>query len=155
VKISDSGFSIFESSDMKQLPHLLRRFAGTGLSEIKKQDYTWFFGFWSNLQICTEGSRRLISLQGVVVTSQDHDRKFGRPSTIDAAARAAIETQNKKINDCQVADFTSDLSLFFDDGIQLQFLSLSSGYQSWRASDGTAEVVCQGGGNIVVFEGKN
>lgn len=124
---------------------------GKNLTAVKNRQLGWVFSLGPNLSITTESYWRLLSSERIEVTSDDEGKQYGLPAPINAAERVCTLVNTKKIQRYSIAEISSDLTLFFDDGIQLQFLNLSSGYESWQASNGTIEVICQGGGNLVVF----
>jgi hypothetical protein len=46
---------------------------------------------------------------------------------------------------------TGDLFVSFGDRLHLQFLQMSCGYESWRATSKHGKSICTGGGEIVYF----
>ena len=121
---------------------------GKRLKEAAKQDYTWSFTFSDGGWIVTESGWRLVATDGIAVTSKDHGHVFGLASPVDAGAQVHLAVGAKKIEAVQVADRTSDLILVFEEGVSLEFLNLSCGYESWRAQHGSEEVICMGGGQL-------
>ncbi len=113
-----------------------------------KQDFTWSFTFSDGATISTESGWRLITSEGVRVTSQDHGQRFGLPEPIDALARVVAATEGKKVRKCRLAERTSDLALDFEGEVTLQFLNLSCGFESWKAHYRSETIICMGGGEI-------
>ena len=132
----------------------LKWLVGNSLIAVRKQDYTWFFDFKDGAWIATESNWRLISPEAIVVTAEDHGHKFGLPQPIDAINRIFALTNGHPLESYEIAGVTSDLTLFFENGASIQFLNLSCGYESWRAGNAVAEVVCLGGGGLSFFEEK-
>jgi hypothetical protein len=124
---------------------------GKRLKEAAKQDYTWSFIFSEDGSICTESGWRLVTSDGIEVTSDDHGHVFGLPTPVDAGARVHLAVGAKKVQAVRVADRTSDLILEFEEGVSLEFLNLSCGYESWRARHSSEEVICMGGGQLATF----
>lgn len=127
---------------------------GKRLKEAAKQDYTWSFTFPDGGWIVTESGWRLVTADGIAVTSEDHGHVFGLPSPVDAGSRVHLAVGAKKIEAIRIADRTSDLILEFEDGVSLEFLNLSCGYESWRAQHDSEEVICMGGGQLATFSNR-
>jgi hypothetical protein len=125
---------------------------GLKVAEVGKKDYTWFFTFDDHSTICTESPWRLITEEGIRVTSEDHGQKFGLPAPVDAADLSRRILGDSKINRTDVRDKTSDLVLNFSNHAVLEFLNLSSGFEAWRSVHGTQQVFCIGGGGLTEFK---
>ncbi len=127
---------------------------GKRLKDAAKQDYTWSFTFSDGGWIGTESGWRLVTSDGVGVTSEDHGHAFGLPSPVDAGARVQLAVGARKIEAIRVADRTSDLIVGFEGGVSLEFLNLSCGYESWRTQHDSEEVICMGGGQLATYSNK-
>jgi len=95
---------------------------GRRLQSVEKKDFSWFFLLDDGTSIASESQWRLVE-QRVVVSSEDHGHRFGLPSPVNAC-----EVVRQNIVDSFVARFeldnqTSDLSLCFNNGATLQFLT--------------------------------
>jgi len=125
---------------------------GRRIKEMGKQDYTWFFFFDGGGSITTESTWRLVTAEGIKVTSEDHGHQFALPSPLDAVdvIRKAIGQQT--IEQYRLDPRTGDLSLVFDNSTELQFLNLSLGYESWHIVHGAQEIICLGGGRVHELE---
>jgi len=123
---------------------------GRRLAAIEKMDWSWFFRLDDGSVIAPESTWRVVTPQGVVVTSEDHDQQFGLPAPVDAAAVAGKAIGGLTVTACNLDWRTGDLSLEFG-SISLQFLCLSGGYESWRITHGTQDLFCTGGGKIAEF----
>jgi hypothetical protein len=85
----------------------------------------------------------------VAISSEDHLQQYGLPAPIDAAAVAADILASRAIAHVEVKDGTADLVLEFADGLRLEFLPISSGYESWGVTTPSGfQVVAQGGGQL-------
>lgn len=113
-----------------------------------KQDYTWFFVFDGGGSITTESTWRLVTAEGIKVTSEDHGEKFGLPASLDAINIIKKEIGQQKIEQYKLDPRTGDLSLILDNTSELQFLNLSSGYETWHIVHGAQEIICMGGGKL-------
>jgi predicted flavoprotein YhiN len=125
---------------------------GRTLAEVEQREFSWSFAFSGGGCVVTESAWRLITKDGISVTSEDHGQMFGLKSPVDAIARLLATTKEKKIQESRVVENTSDLVLRFEDGVRLEFLNLSCGYEAWRATLGTDDVICLGGGALLKNE---
>jgi hypothetical protein len=126
---------------------------GRTIKNVEKVDYSWFFVLDDGSSIGTESPWRLVTVNGIVVTSEDHGHPFGLPVPVNAAERII-----KTIAQCPVSRFelrndTSDLVLHFVNDVLLEFLNLSCGYEGWRTVHGQQEVICMGGGGFTEIGG--
>src|SRR3954451_8569550 len=93
---------------------------GARLQSVEKKDYTWFFRFTDSVGVTTQSSWRLISPDGIVVTSEDHGHPFGLPSPVDASAKVSLTLKNDPIRTSRIDASTGDLFLSFPGGTLLQ-----------------------------------
>jgi len=132
----------------------LKWLIGNRVKNIGKQDYTWFFDFDGEGSITTESTGRLITVDGIIATSEDHGHQFGLPAPKDVIDIAKKTIGQHTIKQCDLDPRTGDLSLHFEDNYELQFLNLSSGYESWHIVHGAHEIICMGGGKLHEFDNK-
>ena len=121
------------------------------LSQVEKKDFTWFFNFEEGGSVGTESMWRLVTSSGIFVTSEDHEQLFGLPEPVDAGKRVMDTIKNRRVSTCLCETPCSDLIVSFEGGAQLQFLNTSCGYESWRASHGSTQIICTGGGELAEF----
>jgi hypothetical protein len=124
---------------------------GQGLRSVELQDYTWCFSFSNGGSICTESLWRLVSSERIVVTSADHGHVFGLPEPVDASKLVLAATYEQTVVSLSIVPTVSDLLILFSGNAQLQFLNTSCGYEGWRTSYQSGEVICIGGGRISVL----
>lgn len=127
---------------------LLRRLVGRTVGSFTLHDFTWILAFREPWAVATEGSWRLLDAEGVVVTDHDHRQRFGLPAPLDAAHEVAARLRGRMICKASIARPAGDLMLEFGDGLVLQWLIHSSGYESWRLSGPGVELLGCGGGRI-------
>ena len=127
---------------------------GRWVKSVSKEDYTWSFLFDDGSLVITEAFWRLVSADGVTVTSEDHGHPFGLPVPVDAGEVAKKRIEHKPVERLDLDERTGDLSLCFTDGIALQFLTVSCGYDGWHTIHGDQEVISLGGGRIRTFTGE-
>ena len=121
------------------------------LSQVEKKDFTWFFTFEGDSSINIDAAWRLISADEIIVTSEDHGHPFGLPEPVDAGKRVMDAVKNKRVSDYLCSKPTSDLTILFEGGIQIQFLNMSCGYESWTAWNCGTQTICLGGGELASF----
>jgi hypothetical protein len=122
---------------------------GKWVVDVEHNDHSWFFRFSDGGVVSTESDWRLVTSEGIRVTGPDEGQLFGLGQPMDARARVLELTQGKRLLGFRIAGRTGDLSLEFDDRGVLEFVNLSSGYESWRAQFGSNEIICLGGGQVV------
>ena len=121
---------------------------GQRLEHLEKKDYPWFFVFSDQSQIVTEAEWRLVGPERIIVGSDDHGHPFGLPAPVDAAERVLLHIGGQRVIGASITSNTGDLSVKFDGNHSLQFLQLSSGYESWRLNIRGALTYCTRGGLI-------
>ena len=129
------------------MPSTLPWIDGSKLIEASKRDFTWVFSFTGSILVTTEASWRLLTRDGVVVSSQDDAQLFGRAKPVDAARDALAIVAESPVCECRIAERSSDLIISFASGVTLECLTLSTGFESWSAWYGDEGIVCAGGGS--------
>ena len=132
----------------------LKWIIGQRIKEMGKQDYTWFFDFDGGGSITTETTWRLVTAEGIKATSEDHGHKFGLTTPLDSIDAIKKTVGQQTIEQYKLDPTTGDLFLIFGSKCELQFLSLSSGYESWHIVHGAQEVICMGGGKLHELENR-
>jgi len=121
---------------------------GERLVEVVKRDHSWAFIFSGGGCIATEQAWRLVTNEGVAVASEDHGQPFGLLTPVDASARVLSASKEQQVSAVRVVDQTGDLSVFFGSATRVEFLTLSCGYEGWRVTHGSSELICLGGGAL-------
>jgi hypothetical protein len=103
----------------------------------------WTVSFSGGGQLATQSSWRVLAAARMVVSSADHGHRFGGPEPTDAAALASQATSASAVVAARVGASAPDLELRLENGVVLQVLALSSGYECWQLTDpsGVAIVV--------------
>jgi hypothetical protein len=125
--------------------------AGSSLTRVIKQDYTWFFQLGNGASFATEMPWRLVAADGLRVSSEDEGQTFGLAQPVDAAESVLGCVGAAPIKSLHAEPLTGDLHVEFANGMRLELLQLSSGHESWRLLAGGKEVVCLGGGSLTSF----
>lgn len=123
---------------------------GRQFVQIEKLDWTWLLRLDDGTTVATESTWRLATSQGVTVTSEDDGQQFGLPAPFDAAGAVQKELAGQRVSAFGIDKTTGDLTIEFGSKL-LQFLCLSSGYESWRLAHGKQDLICTGGGKIEEF----
>lgn len=126
---------------------------GRTIKKVEKIDYSWFFVLDDGSSIGTESPWRLVTAQGIIVTSEDDGHPFGLPAPVNAADTVTNTVGLNPINRFELRERTSDLVLHFANDAAIEFLNLSCGYEGWRTVHGQQEVICMGGGKFAELGG--
>jgi hypothetical protein len=83
---------------------------------------------------------RLIKGGERVLSSFDHQQKYGLPAPINAKIELQNELENKVVSDAKLDTNTGDLVFYFENRLTLQALNFT-GYEIWEITfpDGTKE----------------
>jgi hypothetical protein len=83
---------------------------------------------------------RLIQNGRSLLSSFDHQKKYGLPAAIDAKEQMSNRLEGKICRDVRFDSETADLTLLFDASTKLQVFNFT-GYEIWQVQfpDGTAE----------------
>jgi len=123
------------------------------LATAARLDSSWIFRFGPEIEIATEAVWRLTRDRRIVVTSEDHGHPFGRSEPVDAVKRLFSSLEGRVVTAAAIDTSTGDLSIDFGEQARLQFLQVSSGYESWRLTVRGTETICLGGGEVAHFGG--
>lgn len=111
---------------------------------------SWYFTFSDAGIITAECPWRLLKGGRIVLSSDDHQQRFGLPANIDAAAKATEYLSANEVRRAEVRTGTLDILLDFSGDFRLEIIPISSGFEAWKIADPLGqEVVAQGGGNLV------
>ncbi len=124
---------------------------GQSISSVEKNDYTWSFRLSGADCLFTEQSWRLITGDGILVTSEDHAQLFGLPRPFDAPELVKSTLKSDLILEANHDLKTGDLVLKFSADRYVQFLQMSCGYESWKLRIRDREFICLGGGQYTSF----
>ena len=132
------------------MKHDITWLVGRQFGQIEKMEWTWSLRLDDGSVIATESTWRLVTDQGVTVTSEDDGQQFGLPAPFDAASAVETELAGQTVSGFALDSTTGDLTIEFGSR-RLQFLCLSSGYESWRLTHGAQDLICTGTGKVVKF----
>jgi hypothetical protein len=129
----------------------LSELVGQSLAMVQREGSSWAFHLSGGDAIFTEEPWRLLTPNGLFVSSEDDQESFGQTETVDAGEELAEELQGAAITAAHYDVCSGDLVMEFPGDRVLQFLQLSSGYESWRLHLRDAEFICLGGGGLAEF----
>jgi hypothetical protein len=126
---------------------------GLQLIAVKKLEYSWAFSFERGGSLGVESLWRLVSPDGIVITSTDHSQQFGMTAPVDAADVLSKAISDAVISSVTLAEGTSDLFLHFSSLHVLQIFNTSCGYESWQLVDPSGvHLIAQGGGQLAQYK---
>jgi hypothetical protein len=109
----------------------------------------WSFSFEPRVGIGAECPWRLLRDGRVVISSEDHLQQYGLPTPLDAAAVASDALAGASVLRVEVREGAADLLLDLSGGLRLEFIPISSGYESWSVTTPSGfQVIAQGGGQL-------
>ena len=118
-------------------------------SVVLNEPTQWSFSFGPGVGIGAECPWRLLKDGYVTISSEDHLQQYGLPAPLDAAAVASDTLGSLPVLRVEVKEGTADLLLEFAGGLRLEFIPISSGYESWGVTTPSGfQVIAQGGGQL-------
>lgn len=124
---------------------------GQSLTLVRNEGMSWSFILSGGDAIFTEEPWRVVTPQGILISSLDDRERFGLPAPIDAAEAVTDALQGEMVIGASYDPRTGDLEIEISGDRKLQFLQLSSGYESWRLHLHDTEFICLGGGALAEF----
>lgn len=121
---------------------------------MQRREADWFFAFGDNCGLTAGAAWRIVGRDGIALTDGDDGQLFGRAIPIDAESEATAILAGLMVVGVTVRPITSDLSVSFTDGVALEVINTSSGYEAWQAysigNGGPTTIVAMGGGGLSV-----
>jgi hypothetical protein len=127
-------------------------FRGASLSKIElPQQYVWWFTFSTGAFIMVECVWRVVG-PSILLTSEDHQQKFGLPAPLDAVARASELLVGDTVTEFVLREDSLDLFLTFSRNRRLDILPTSAGYEAWQIiSPQRQHIIAIGGGRLDTY----
>jgi hypothetical protein len=129
---------------------LKERLSGTHLESVQRRDHDWIFLFGHGAAITVGSFWRLLSDRAIQVTSDDDGQQFGLKSPVNAGTALKGSVGEHCVTDVQIDSATSDVTVSFGDGLRLQIVNNSFGYESWSFFAGDVRVIGRNGDTVVV-----
>ena len=114
----------------------------------------WRFAFeqWEYIQ--TYCLWRIVRDNRVILTSEDHGQQFGLPAPIDAGSKAMEEFASATVRAVVLREVMGDMLVEFENGLRLEIISTSAGYEAWEVIGPRECVISASGGQIVTYPSK-
>ena len=127
----------------------LRWLAGTTIDALCfHEPDLWVLSFSGGGHLTTQSRWRILSAESLVVASGDHGRSFGLPEPLDVGELAASATSGSMVSAARIAAAAPDLELLLDNGLRLQVLADSRGYECWQVTDPSGVAVAVSGSGV-------
>jgi hypothetical protein len=119
----------------------------------RPSDWSWqivfgegkvIFGIETPWRILVNGSIRF--------GDEDHAQLFGLPEPLDGPKRCLDILGTSHVVTAVLSPGTSDLTIAFDNGVQLEIFNHSCGYEGWSCSFSGKEIIALGGGGLATTE---
>ena len=121
---------------------------------VERRENDWAFDLRDNVGLAVGCHWRLVSA-GIALTDEDDEQLFGLPAPVDAQTKANDLLVGITVSSATVDRFTADLCLRFSNGLRLDLLNNSSGYEGWQGGfnhDGKdVSIIAMGGGSLAFF----
>ena len=106
---------------------------GSQLTGVMRREHDWVFLFASGVSVVAESSHwRLVDGDKVIITDEDHGQLFGLKEPVDAASVVPAELSGATVSRVEFSA-VSDLLLPFSNGLSLQVMVSSAGFENWHA----------------------
>ena len=116
---------------------------------VQRREADWAFDLRENVGLAVGCHWRLISADGIQLSDEDDGQGFGLPDPVDAETKANDLLAGATVFSATVDPVTADLCLRFSNGLRLDLLNNSSGYEGWHGHfnhDGNAvSIIAMGG----------
>ena len=118
---------------------------GRRLDDVAKRDHIWEFAFSGGLGLEVGCLWRLLFVERLRLTSEDHGHQFGLPAPVDCLTELRQQIVGASVTAAAVRVGTVDMSLGFDGGYTLEVIATSAGYEAWLLGGGGLLMVGQPG----------
>ena len=131
----------------------MRQLTGMQCTAVIKHDYAWTFIFDDGEATLNVGCPWRLLLQGTIAHGYEDDgQKFGLLEAVDGVRRATQLIGLSRVSSVNLRQGPSDLTIHFENGVSLEVLNMSSGYEAWVCNiQKGPTIVAQGGGTNVSF----
>jgi hypothetical protein len=152
VAVSDKKYAT-EAKNM--LTGFQDAWVGQPWRALEKREYSWGFDFGAGNTVTADCPWRILDASSLRLTDSDHGQSFGHPAPIDATRIASDLLSGARVSAISIDQRSGDLHVGLDNGLELQLINNSSGYEAWHATAARAEdmvhIVAQGGGEIALW----
>ena len=106
----------------------------------------WHLVFENNLRVQIECFWRLLENRKIKRTSKDNQQLYGHKTPIDLENEIKAALQDKDLDKIERNTDTGDLYLLFENGLTLEIITDSSGYECWEIINGENSIYGLGQG---------
>ncbi|HEV7353037.1 MAG TPA: hypothetical protein VGN74_07925 [Brevundimonas sp.] len=121
---------------------------------LERRAADWVFHLGEAVSLAVGCHWRIVSAEGIVLTDGDDGHRFGLPAPVDAEARANASFAGATVASAAVDRVTADFQLRLSNGLHLDLLNNSSGYEGWegrfRLAGEAVALIAMGGGGLVL-----
>jgi hypothetical protein len=117
----------------------------------REDSFDWVFAFENETSLTVECLWRIVADKRLALSSEDNGQKFGHSIPVDGGRLALELIGNCSIGKVNSRQETGDLFIEFENGVHLEILSTSSGYEAWQFCSPVGSVVAMGGGGFTIF----
>jgi hypothetical protein len=115
------------------------------------QQHVWVFAFSTGASVTAACLWRIVGAS-IILTSEDHEQRFGLPAPVDAVARASELIVGDTASDFTLHGDTLDLIMSLSGGHRLEILPTSAGYEVWHiTSPQRQHFIALGGGRLTTY----
>jgi hypothetical protein len=111
---------------------------------VTRRENDWVFDFGNDAQLHVAALWRFRSKTQILLTDLDDGQLFGLPAPVDAEARANEIVEAATTVSFDFDEATADLRVGLSNGVLLEIITSSGGYESWQAYAG-GELLAVGG----------
>ena len=125
--------------------------AGHRFQSLTRREFDWVVAFDRDVSIVVACLWRLVESGRIRITSQDDGHQFGLPAAVNAAVEVNHRLAGIAVKEVGLRQGLLDLELRFGNGLSLQVIPDSSGYEAWIVSSGSKQFIAVGGGELAIF----
>lgn len=133
----------------------IRKLIGARLESFEKVDYDWDMRFEGGSTLMFQSLWRLVCEASIEVTSEDDGQKFGLPSPVNAAEQLKAKIGENRISDVRIDEATSDLTFHFGQGLRLEVINTSGGYEAWSLRTKEVQIIGRNGDRVIFSSPKS
>jgi hypothetical protein len=122
---------------------------GAQLESADRLNLDWDFRFGAGSSLMFQSLWRLVSDTGIEVTSEDDGQQFGLKTPVSATDELRHKVGQSLITDVQIDGATSDLTIHFGQGLRLEVISTSSGYEAWSLHAKHVHIIGRNGDTVI------
>jgi hypothetical protein len=110
-----------------------------------RRESDWVIDVGEVVGFCVGCFWRLVTDEGIVVSSEDDGHLFGLPAPVDAERDANRAVLGETLIAIKMHRATADLRFTLTSGVVIEVITTSRGYESWQAYDRAGQLQAVGG----------